>query len=143
MQKALRVGSIALCILVGVATQTAQADPRALTPAEMDRVTAGLQLGLATGAVASGGSFALTEVNGGGTGSQAALPGGGIAQSGVIGGTASAVGTGGANHTGVATSGAVNGLALVDRTVSGTVSGPGGQASLGFTYVSGGTFFLP
>ncbi len=142
MRIALCVGSLGLCIACGVAVKSAQADPRLLTQAEMDRVTAGLQLGLATGAAATGGSFALTEVNGGGTGSQSELPGGGTAQSGVIGGTASAVGTGAAS-TGVATSGAVNGIALVNRTVSGTVTGPGGQASLGFTYVSGGTFFLP
>lgn len=143
MQRPCRIGTLAICLALGLAAKSASADPRLLTQAEMDRVTAGLQLDLATGAVASGGSVALTAVNGGGTGSQSDLPGGGIAQSGVIGGTASAVGNGGANNTAVATSGAVNGLALVNRTAGGTVAGPGGQASLGFTYVSGGTYFLP
>jgi hypothetical protein len=124
------------------AMPVAQAGPRTLTAAEMDRVTAGLALGLAGGAIASGGSIALTEVNGGGGGSQIDLPGGGTAESGAIGGTASAVGSG-INNTGVATAGAVNGAALVNRTIAGTIGAPGGQASLGFTYVSGGTFFLP
>lgn len=125
-----------------IAGPAAKADPRILTPSEMDRITAGLELGLATGAIASGGSVGIAEVAGGGAGSQTDLPGGGTAQSGVIGGTASAVGSG-INNTGVATAGAVNGIALVNRTVGGTVGAPGGQASLGFTYVSGGTFFLP
>jgi hypothetical protein len=135
-----------LCLAVlGLAVAgmpAAQGGPRTLTAAEMDRVTAGLELGLASGALASGGSIALTEVNGGGGGSQIDLPGGGTAQSGAIGGTASAVGSG-INNTGVATAGAVNGAALVNRTFAGTIGAPGGQASLGFTYVSGGTFFLP
>jgi hypothetical protein len=143
MSNSLRIASIALGLALGFGTIAAQADPRALTAREMDRITAGLVLDLATAASAAGGSFVMTQVNGGGTGSQTLLPGGGTAQSGVIGGTASAVGTSGGASTGVATAGAVNGIALVNQTVGGTVAAPGGQASLGFTYVSGGTFFLP
>jgi len=143
MEKYLSVASAGLCVALGLAASAAQAGPRILTLAEMDRVTAGLQLDLATGAAANGGSFVRTQVNGGGTGSQTPLPGGGTTQSGVVGGTASAVGTGGATNTGVATSGSVNGIALVNQTINGTVAAPGGQASLGFTYVAGGTFFLP
>ncbi|HXS40672.1 MAG TPA: hypothetical protein VN766_10845 [Stellaceae bacterium] len=135
-----------LCLAVlGLAVAgmpAAQAGPHMLTAAEMDRVTAGLELGLASGALAGGGSVAVAEVNGGGGGSQIALPGGGTAESGAIGGTASAVGSG-INNTGVATAGTVNGATLVNRTFAGTIGAPGGQASLGFTYVSGGTFFLP
>jgi len=135
-----------LCLAVlGLAVAgmpAAQAVPHMLTAAEMDRVTAGLELGLASGALAGGGSVAVAEVNGGGGGSQIALPGGGTAESGAIGGTASAVGSG-INNTGVATAGTVNGATLVNRTFAGTIGAPGGQASLGFTYVSGGTFFLP
>lgn len=143
MEKRLRWASAGLCAALAVGAGAAQADPRMLTPVEMDRVTAGLALDLATAAAANGGSFVLTQVNGGGTGSHTPLPGGGIAQSGVVGGTASAVGTGGTTSTGVATSGSVDGAALVNRTIAGTVAAPGGQASVGFTYVSGGTFFLP
>ena len=135
-----------LCLAVlGLAVAgmpAAQAGPNMLKAAEMDRVTAGLELGLASGALAGGGSVAVAEVNGGGGGSQIALPGGGTAESGAIGGTASAVGSG-INNTGVATAGTVNGATLVNRTFAGTIGAPGGQASLGFTYVSGGTFFLP
>jgi len=142
MRSALCLALFGLVTASPIAAPAAQADPRVLTASEMDRVTAGLALGLASGALASGGSVAISEVNGGGASSQSDLPGGGTAESGAIGGTASAVGSG-ANATGVATAGAVGGLALVNRTVGGTIGAPGGQASLGFTYVSGGTFFLP
>lgn len=141
MRSSLCLAFFGLAIAGTTAAPTAQADPRILTSSEMDRVTAGLDLGLAAGALANGGSVAFAEVNGGGASSHSDLPGGGIAESGAIGGTASAVGSG-TNNTGVATAGAVGG-ALVSRTVAGTIGAPGGQASLGFTYVSGGTFFLP
>jgi hypothetical protein len=117
--------------------------PQRLSAAEMDTVTAGVLLDLTSIAAATGSSFAITTTNGGGGSSQTSLPGGGFVESGVIGGTASAVGTSGVSTaTGVSTSGSVS-APLVNVTVGGTVVGAGGQASFGFTYVSGGTVFLP
>lgn len=144
MYKVLSTAVIGLAISVSpAAADPINHGPRVLTLTEMDRVTAGLQLNLATLALAAGSSLAFTSANGAGGTSQESLPGGGFVQSGVVGGTASAVANGGSTSTSVVTSGAVNGTPLVNVTVGGTVTSAVGQASFGFTYVSGGTFFIP
>ena len=141
----LGAAALGLCIAASAATaEPAHNGPQQLTAAQMDQVTAGIQLNFTGVALASGSSFVVTEANGGGGSSQTTVPGGGSVESGVIGGTASAVGTSGASTaTGVSTSGSVSGIPLVNVTVGGTVAGAAGQASFGFTYVSGGTYFLP
>jgi hypothetical protein len=126
--------------------ERANIGPHVLTLAELDGVTAGgVELGVSTAALALGGSFVLTSVNAGGSATHTPLPGGGFMASGVVGGSATAVGTSGTTTTAtkVSTSGSTSGTTLVNTTVGGTLAGAGGQASFGFTYVSGGTVFLP
>jgi hypothetical protein len=118
-------------------------EPYRLSAAEMDGVTAGIQLDLIGAAVATGGSFNLTEVAGGGVSSSSSTPGGGTVESGVVGGTAAAISTGGSASAGVTTSGATSGAPLVTISGGGTLASPLGQTSVSFVFVSGGTFFLP
>lgn len=133
------LGMVAVALTVG----RAEAQPRLLSLGQLDEITAGFQFNLLGAALASGGSFSSTTTNGGGTGTYTPVAGGGYVESGVVGGTAAAFSSGGTFATAVQTSGSINGVPMIDKTVNGTVASPIGQASLGFTYVSGGTYFLP
>jgi hypothetical protein len=135
------LGACALCPLALAGQASAQ--PRSLTAGEMDAVTAGTTLDLLTQAIASGNLYAVSQTNIGAATSYVPIDGGGFVESGVAGGTSSAVSDTGNVATSVATSGTTNGFPLVNVTAGGTLTSPVGQASVSFTYVSGGTYFLP
>jgi hypothetical protein len=133
-----------LCVTASIATASpASAGVRLLTLTEMDRVTAGaVTLNIATLAAATG-TFVMTGASGGGGTNSTPLPAGGVVQSGVVGGPATAVTNGGTIATGAASSGTVSGTPLANGTISGTAGSSLGQSSVSFTFVSGGTVFLP
>ncbi|GGF20014.1 hypothetical protein GCM10011611_27520 [Aliidongia dinghuensis] len=144
MQRPLRTVPAAVAMISSLAFgQVAMAQPRSLSNAELDGVTAGVTLNQLSAAVALGSLYAEAQTNAGGSTSYTPLTGGGFVESGAIGGTASATSNTGQTATQATTSGSVNGYPLVNTTVGGSVSSPTAQASVSFTYVAGGTFFLP
>lgn len=119
-------------IIVGLAAVTllcaanAHAEgPAALTDRQLDQVTAGLAVGVTTGALAGGGVFARTDNQGLASANK---------QGGFAAGTATAIAPGGSAATGAAVT-ASGGL---HTTIDGTVTGAGGSLSIGFAFVSGG-----
>ena len=144
MNSPLRTALAATALASSLAlSQVAVAQPRTLDNAELDRVTAGVVIGILGGALATGSLYASAETNSGGATNYTALPGGGFVESGAGGSTASAVSNTGNNSTTAATGGGTVGTPLVNTTVGGSLASPVGQASVSFTYVTGGTYFLP
>jgi hypothetical protein len=139
----LMAGLAAAGVLICAVGGARAAGPIRLTDNQLDRVTAGINLGLSAAAIATGGNFALSETNGAGATGSTSLPGGGSVQSGAIVGTAAAYSPGGSASASAATSGAVPGGTTVYISTGGTVSFPGGQTSISATFVSGGPTFLP
>ncbi|MGH6981407.1 MAG: hypothetical protein ACREFC_09395 [Stellaceae bacterium] len=126
----------AICLSSGIAQA---AGPVILLDNQLDSITAGLTIGVATAAFAGGGPVSVTATNGFASGHTTKLPNGGNEQTGVAGGTATAISPGGDASTGAASSGSVTGHTLANIGVHGTVSGAGGSLSVGFTFVTGGT----
>jgi len=125
------------------AAETAAAGPRLLTSSEMDAVTAGaVQLGVTSGAIATGNIAAASAQGVSVSNRTTEFVPGSFSESGLAAGTAVAIGPGGTNATVVNTS-ASSSLPLVSVTGGGSAGSPFGQASFGFSYTSGGTFFLP
>lgn len=132
-----------LCVTASIAMASPATARDRLTLKEMDRVSAGaVTLNVGTLAAATG-TFVTTSASGGGGTNSTSLPAGGVVQSGVGGGTATAVTNGGTLATGAASSGTVSGTPLVNATIGGTMGSSLVQSSVSFTFVSGGTVFLP
>jgi hypothetical protein len=140
--KPFMIGLATATLLCASATAFA-GTPMMLADRQLDQVTAGLALGLGLGAIASGGPIAITETDGGATGTTTSLPGGGSIETGATGGSAAAVSPGGSVATGAVSGGIVDGNTVLSTGFHGTVSGAGAQISASYSFVTGGTQFIP
>lgn len=144
MSKCLGTALAGVCMAVAVtAAHPAAAGGRVLTAGQMDRVTAGAAIIDFGSAASVTGNFGFTSAAGGGAITGTSLPGGGLVQSGAGGAVSSGFTSGGNVSTAASSGGGVGGTPLLHLTINGTLGTGNAQASTSFTFVSGGTVFLP